>query len=196
MMSKRSWVFIGSVVPIVALFALLGWALAKSGGNPGGLGVNNDFGEVSISQVPARDFSLELLDGRILNLQQLRGKVVMVDFWASWCPPCRQEAPHVVEIYEEYKDQPVEFIGIAIWDSMDVTREFVRQFGISYPVGADARGVIAIDFGVSGIPEKYLISGDGVLTKKLVGPTTAEALRKVLDQLLLLEASRSGSSES
>ncbi len=61
-MSKRSWIFIGSLIPIAALFALLGWAMVKSGGNPGGFGVINDFGEISISQAPARDFALELLD--------------------------------------------------------------------------------------------------------------------------------------
>lgn len=162
--------------------------MAKSGGNPGGFGINSDFGEVMISQAPARDFSLELLDGQILSLQELRGSVVMIDFWASWCPPCRQEAPEVVEVFKVYEGQPVEFIGVAIWDDMDATREFVRQFGITYPVGPDGNGVIAIDYGVSGIPEKYLINRERILLKKLAGPTTAARLRRVLDEMLNSES--------
>ena len=112
---------------MVALFALLGWATAKSGGNPGGFGVNSDFGEVSISQAPARDFSLELLNAQILNLQEVRGSVVMIDFWASWCPPCRQEAPELVEVYREYAGEPVEFVGEDIWDRQEDDRQYINR---------------------------------------------------------------------
>ena len=115
-LSKRSWILLGSVLPVLSLFALFGWAAVKSGGTPGSLGINNDFGEVRIAQEPARAFSLELMDGSTLTLLDLRGKVVMINFWASWCPPCRQEAPDLVEVYREYADQPVEFVGVDIWD--------------------------------------------------------------------------------
>ena len=67
MMNKRAWIFTGSLVPVAVLLGLLGWAMVKSGGNPGGLGVNSSFGEVRVSQAPARDFSLELLDGGLVS---------------------------------------------------------------------------------------------------------------------------------
>jgi len=175
---------LGSALPVGALFAILLWAMIQSDGVPGGLGVNSNFGEVNVSPAPAREFSLELLDGEDLDLSDLRGKVVKVDFWASWCPPCRQETPELVEVYQEYEGQPVEFVGVSIWGRREDAAQYVQQFGVTYPNGVDDKGVIAVDYGVRGIPEKFFISGDGVLLRKLVGPVRAADLRKVLEELL------------
>ena len=83
-----------TAIPLLALFALLGWALIRSGGNPGGLGVNAQLGEVPTDTRQAIPFSLPTLDGTdTLSLEDYRGQVVMLDFWSSWCPPCRVEAP-------------------------------------------------------------------------------------------------------
>ena len=188
---KRGWILIGFSVPALALIGLLSWAMVKPGGNPGGLGVNNKPGEVEIQTEHARDFTVALMDGNVLSLSDLRGKVVMVDFWASWCPPCRQESPVLVQVYDEYSDRDVEFVGIDIWDSPDAARDYVRDKGLVYPNAIDAQGVIAIDYGVRGIPEKYFIGKDGVLFKKLVGPTDAVTLRATLDELLVAGGSGS-----
>ena len=190
-LSKRSWILVGSAVPVLALFALLGWASARSGGNPGGLGVNSELGEVSVTQKPANQFSLELLDGRTLNLSDYRGKVVMVDFWASWCPPCRQEAPVLAEVYREYAGLPVEFIGIDIWDGLDAARDYVSRYEVPYPNGVDDTGVIAIDYGIRGIPEKLFVDRHGAVTKRFIGPMDQNTLRSILDDLLASEASGS-----
>ena len=183
-MSKRGWIMVGVTVPVLALIALLAWGSVKTGGNPGGLGVNNEFGQVSVTPQAARGFSLELLDGTSTTLEGFRGKVVLLDFWASWCPPCRQEAPILAQVYDEYRGRQVEFVGIDIWDHRDDAVEYVRNFGVPYPNGIDSEGVIAIDYGVKGIPEKFLIDADGALIKKYVGPMRAEALRDALDELL------------
>lgn len=169
---------------MLVLFALLGWASIRSGSTSGGFGINSKFGEVRIQQRPASDFSLELLDGQSLTLSELRGKVLMLDFWASWCPPCRQEAPDLVEVYREYAGQPVEFIGIDIWDRTEDALEHVKRYGVTYPNGVDQRGVITIDYGVRGIPEKFFIGRDGVLVKKFVGPMPRDTLKAILDDLL------------
>ena len=182
---------LGSAIPVLAFFALLGWAAAKSGGNPGGFGVNSELNDVRVSQKPASGFSLELLNGGNLALSDLRGQVVMVDFWSSWCPPCRLEAPVLEEVYQEYGGLPLEFVGIDVWDRLADAEEFVSRYGVTYPNGVDRRGAIAIDYGVRGIPEKFFIGPDGVLMKKFVGPMDRDTLRRILNDLLAPKESNS-----
>ncbi len=183
-MSKRGWIFLLSAIPLIGFLALLGWASLKSGGNPGGLGVNNDFGQVDISSQPAAEFTLTLSNGIELSLSDLRGKVVMVDFWASWCTPCRQEAPVLSQVYLEYAGQPVEFIGVNIWDRNQDALDFLEAFQTTYPTGVDEAGSIAIDYGLRGIPEKFFIDQEGVVRQKFVGPMQADDLRAAIDGLL------------
>ena len=183
-MSKRRWIFLLSALPLAGFLALLGWASLKSGGNPGGLGVNNDFGEVDVLSQPAAKFTLELTTGAELSLSELRGKVVLVDFWASWCTPCRQEAPVLSQVYLEYTGAPVEFVGVNIWDRDQDALNYLAAFNTTYPNGVDGAGSIAIDYGVRGIPEKFFIDQDGMVRQKFVGPMRADALRTAIDGLL------------
>ena len=188
-MSKRGWIFLLSAIPLIGFLALLGWASLRSGGNPGGLGVNNDFGQVDISSKKAAEFTLTLSGGTLdsvteLSLSDLRGKVVMVDFWASWCTPCRQEAPVLSQVYLEYAGQPVEFIGVNIWDRNQDALDFLEAFQTTYPIGVDEAGTIAIDYGLRGIPEKFFIDQEGVVRQKFVGPMQADDLRAAIDGLL------------
>ncbi len=183
-MSKRGWIFLLSAIPLIGFLALLGWASLKSSGNPGGLGVNNDFGQVDISSKPAAEFTLTLSNGIELSLSDLRGKVVMVDFWASWCTPCRQEAPVLSQVYLEYAGQPVEFIGVNIWDRNQDALDFLEAFQTTYPIGVDEAGSIPIDYGLRGIPEKFFIDQEGVVRQKFVGPMQADDLRAAIDGLL------------
>ena len=183
-MNRRSVIMGFSLLILAAFFSLLGWAIVRSGGVPAGVGVNNVFGEVSIQKRPAPDFTLETLNGDSITLSDLKGKVVLVDFWASWCPPCRQEAPGLAQVYEEYQDQGVEFIGISIWDRLNDAKDYVQRFGITYPSGLDSQGTILVDYGVRGIPEKFFIDAQGQLVAKFIGPSDVEGLRETLDQML------------
>ena len=171
-------------IPMVALFAILGVALGRSGGVPAGIAINSAFGEVDVDSDLARDFVLTTFDGDELRLSDLRGQVVMLDFWASWCSPCRQEAPVLAAAYTHYKAQGVEFVGVAIWDIEDEAKRFAVESGATYPMGVDTKGNIAIDYGLTGIPEKYFIDANGKIVRKFVGPVTEEILESVFSELL------------
>ena len=181
---KRNLIIIASVLPIAAFFALLVWAVAERGGMAGGFAVNDTFGEASVKHRPAPDFTAQTVDGKTVRLSDLKGRVVMLDFWTSWCPPCRREAPTLAEVYREYQGKNVEFIGVAIWDDPEDVSRFVESFDISYPNLVDARGRIGISYGVIGIPEKFFIDPNGDVVRKLVGPIESETLRDALDALL------------
>jgi len=181
---RRGLVMLGALVPLLALLGLLAWALIQSGGQPAGIGINRMFGQVPVDETPARDFSVALFGGGDLRLSELRGQVVMVDFWSSWCGPCREEAPALQEAYRRFRGRGVEFVGVAIWDSEKEATKFIAEVGQQYPTGLDSKGLIAIDYGVTGIPEKYFVDRDGVLVRKFVGPVTVPELDRVLTELL------------
>ena len=132
----------------------------------------------------ARDFTLTTFSGEPVRLSDLRGKHVMVDFWSSWCPPCREEAPALAAAYDRYRTQGVEFVGVAVWDIEDEAARFAEESGAAYPAGVDTKGVIAVDYGLTGIPEKYFIDPDGRIVRKYVGPMTGDVLDRVLQELL------------
>ncbi len=175
---------LAAILLAAGFMALLAWGMVRAGGRPGGLGINSQLGEVEIKQAPAQGFALNLYSGSPLALSDLRGKLVMVDFWASWCIPCRQEAPGLAAVYREYQARGVEFVGVNVWDRAQDARDFLTRYGVTYPNGPDSAHTIAVDYGVTGIPEKYFIDRSGTVVNKYVGPMTDGQLRGVLDGLL------------
>lgn len=118
---------------------------------------------------PAPPFTLTLFDGSQVDLASLRGKVVFLNFWASWCPPCRAEATELEAAWQRFKGGDVLFLGVDIQDTEEKALAFLREFNVTYPNGRDASGRIAIDYGVWGIPETFFIDREGKITYKHVG---------------------------
>ncbi len=181
-MTQRRAIAVGVGIPLILLASLLAWGVAQTGGTQGRPGVNDSFGEVSLTVEPDADFELTTIGGDVVSLEQLRGKVVLVDFWSSWCAPCRAEGPILAEAYKEWRDRGVEFVGIAIWDEAGPVEDFIERNGIEYVNGLD-NGRIAVDWGVRGIPEKFFVTADGEVVKKIAGPNTEATLSRILEEL-------------
>ena len=163
----------------IALLAGAGWAMW---GAPHGK-IADGVGRPLVGQ-PAPDFRLTLLDDRALSLQDLRGQVVLVNFWATWCPPCKDEMPDLQETWEAYADRDVSFVGVAYQDEQAAVEPFLDEFGTTYPVGMDAGDRVAGLYGITGIPETFVVDQQGRVAYVHVGGVTAEMLSVELDALL------------
>lgn len=148
--------------------------------------INTSGALVRFSGRMAPDFSLpSLRDDTTVRLADFRGKVVILNFWGSWCPPCRDEAPILRAFAQEYAASDVVLLGIDVWEQdWNDGRAFLQQFGIDYPNLYDARGTVTIDYGVSGVPETFVIDRQGRLLGKYTGPVkSVEHLAQLVTDL-------------
>ncbi|HEX9274399.1 MAG TPA: TlpA disulfide reductase family protein [Candidatus Binatia bacterium] len=144
---------------------------------------------------PAPSFTLTLFDGGTLNSKDILGKAVLVNFWASWCVPCRAEARALEETWQKYRDRGVGFLGVNIQDKDEDARAFMKEFGITYLNGRDTDGKIAVDYGVWGIPETFFIDPQGRITYKHAGEVKAPIIEAKLDEALKSIVSAEGKGE-
>jgi cytochrome c-type biogenesis protein CcmF len=169
------------VAAVVGLSLLAGSAWAMWGASHGM--ASNEGGRPLAGQ-EAPDFRLALLDGGTVSLKQLRGQVVLVNFWASWCPPCQEEMPALQATWEEFSDRGVSYIGIAYQDERASIDQTVAAFGTTYPVGVDAGDSIASLYGITGVPETFIVDQDGRVAYVHIGPVSADLVRSELSALL------------
>ncbi|HSL50073.1 MAG TPA: TlpA disulfide reductase family protein [Candidatus Deferrimicrobiaceae bacterium] len=134
---------------------------------------------------PAAPFTLTAFDGKPISLESLRGRVVVVNFWASWCvPACYDEAPSLERAWQAYRDRGVVLVGINIQDKEEPARRFLDRFGHTFPNAPDPAGRVSVDYGVYGVPETFFIDRTGRVRFKHVGAVTDEILKQQLDKLL------------
>ncbi len=125
----------------------------------------------------APGFELQALDGGEVSLEGLRGNVVVLNFWASWCQPCRQEMPDFQQAWEEHRDQGVVFLGVAVDDTELEASRFAQQVGVTYPLALDQTGDVARAYRIQGVPSTYFIDRQGNLATSLSGLANQGALR-------------------
>ena len=128
----------------------------------------------------AHDFEIETFDGGMVRLSDFEGKVVVLNFWASWCPPCRWEMPFFETMHQEYQDQDVVFLGVAISDTLENARGFAESTGVTYPIGLDATGEISRDYKVVSLPTTFFIGRDGTVERRLSSAANEGVLKVFL----------------
>lgn len=134
---------------------------------------------------PAPDFTLpDLVSDRPISLRDFRGRIVVLNVWASWCLPCREEAPGLQATWEAYRSRGIQFLGSNYVDDRYAARAFTDEFGITYPSVFDPAGRLAADYGSFGLPSTFVIDGSQRIRVRFTGYVTSEQLRRILDQLL------------
>lgn len=133
----------------------------------------------------AKDFEIDILEGQAwlpkssngkVRLSDLRGRKVVLNFWASWCPTCKEEAIEIEKYWQRYRDTGIIVLGIAFQDTPEAAREFAKLHGKTYPLGIDTTGKTILDYGVYGAPESFIINENGIILHKEAGPVTARLL--------------------
>jgi cytochrome c biogenesis protein CcmG/thiol:disulfide interchange protein DsbE len=169
----------GAVGLVVALLGLLVWRVATDDG-----GVAKKLRE-SGRPVAAPAFSLPRLDGDgEISLASLRGKPVVINFWASWCVPCREEAPLFEQAWQDHRASGLVVLGIDSEDFRGDARRFVRKYGLTYPIVVDKSKRTIADFGLTGYPETFFVSADGEVVAHAAGQVREADLKRGIELAL------------
>lgn len=166
---RFSWGTLTIVLAVLALLVVIGMMLQRSQQGP------------VTSGSPAPEFSVETFDGGTFTLSRYTGQVVVVNFWASWCKPCEQEAVELEQAYQMYRDKGVEFIGVNYVDTEPEALAYLDRFGITYPNGPDLRTRISQAYRIRGVPETFIVGADGLIAYVKIGPF--ESLGEITDAI-------------
>jgi len=172
--SGRRTSFVAAAAVVILLAAMLLYSVFRKD-------IQSD---LALGGKPAPDFSIDLFQGGTLTLSDLVGKPIVINFWASWCGPCRDEAPGLEKTWRLYKDQGVVFVGIDVRDTEADARAFLKEFGISYPNGPDSNNRIAVSYGLTGVPETVFVNREGRVVRRILGPLTEGKLREYVEEIV------------
>ena len=171
------------IVPGIVILVIVGFVAILSVGLLMKEPLTGASGAARVS-LPAADFALPLFSGGEITLASLKGKPVVINFWSSWCPPCRDEAPTLEKTWRLYRERGVTFLGVDIQDKEEDALAFVEEYDITYPNGRDLNGRITIDYGVSGIPIPFFVDREGMIVSRWVGAISENLLVERVEELL------------
>ena len=171
---KKGWIVTLSAVAICAALVVVLYA---------GFGRNPHEVPFLLAGKPAPAFTLrDLATGKPVSLEQFRGRPVVINFWASWCGPCRMEHP-VLEWGGRQFGAQAQFLGIIFEDTEENAQAYLQDMGVSFPQLVDPKSRTSVDYGVSGVPETYFITADGIIFTKHVGPIDPQTLTQRIQEL-------------
>ncbi len=133
---------------------------------------------------PAPDFTLITYEGEEIKLSDLRGRIVVLNFWASWCGPCRVEAPALQNVWQRYQDQDVMMLGVAYTDTDSKAQAFIDEFGITYPNAPDTGTRISDWYNIQGVPETFIIDQEGNIARFYITQVNENILSTEIERLL------------
>lgn len=169
------WVVVGTALALV-----VGWSFVAAQS----LGRDPRLVRSPLLGKPAPAIALPVLGGGRVTTADFAGEILVVNFWASWCVPCRQEAPELQSFSQRWSGRGVELLGIVYNDDEDSAAAYTEEFGLTYTQALDSDGLTALDFGVFGIPETYVIDADGIIMAKLIGALSPGTLDEVVAAVL------------
>lgn len=173
-----------NTVAAIVLLGLLAWGIIDTGRSPGSS--ENALGNKTVGVEKgnlAPDFELQALTGEKLKLSELRGKKVIVNLWATWCPPCRAEMPDMQSFYEENKEKGVVILGINLTPTEtnpEAVSAFVQAYGITFPILLDTEKQVSNVYKTISIPTSFIIDSNGVIQNKFIGPMNQEMMENML----------------
>ncbi|OGL06529.1 MAG: hypothetical protein A3I03_08285 [Candidatus Rokubacteria bacterium RIFCSPLOWO2_02_FULL_68_19] len=135
----------------------------------------------------AKEFSIPTLAGTTLRLADYRGKVVFLNFWATWCPPCKEEMPAMERLYQRYKDKGFVVLAVSVdAEGPPIVNPFVMEYKLTFPIGLDPKMAVAESYGVRGLPTSFLVDKRGTLVGLALGPRewNGKASRALIESLL------------
>jgi peroxiredoxin len=126
----------------------------------------------------APDFELQTLSGETIRLSDLRGQAVLINLWATWCPPCRAEMQTIEKVYQEYKEEDFTVLAVNMTnqDTFSAIQPFVREQGLTFPILLDENGKVANAYQMQSLPSSYFIRRDGIINEVVIGGPMSEAL--------------------
>ena len=179
---KKRW----EILMIVSLAAGILWTVASR--VPSAVGAPLSSAPSPREGFLAPDFTLDTLDGNKITLSELRGKIVVINMWATWCPPCRAETPALEKSYEQYKDSGAVILGVDLTnqDSLSDVKAFVREFSLTYPILLDRDGSVSDTlYQIKGLPSTFFVNREGIIRTVVVGgPMSETFIRSKIEALL------------